>query len=175
MVCVSARGFLAALAAAALAAGDAPAAEWNRDWATLHNDRHGFLIAYPIQIFEQKTDPATDEGRVLYSHDGRAQLLVGAFENEEQTTIAAYRDYLLRENYPGANIDYAPVHDRWFVLSGTIGDKEFYERVSFTCGGRLINSWAMIYPKAENAFYDRIVEAIARTYSPGAGHSGNCD
>ena len=101
--------------------------------------------------------------------------MVGAFENEEQTTIAAYRDYLLRENYPGANIDYAPVHDRWFVLSGTIGDKEFYERVSFTCGGRLINSWAMVYPKAENAFYDRIVEAIARTYSPGAGHSGNCD
>ncbi len=176
MVCVSARGFLAAMAAAAaLAAGVATAADWNRDWATLHNDRHGFLIAYPIQIFEQKTDPATDEGRVLYSHDGRAQLLVGAFENEEQTTIADYRDYLLRENYPGANIDYAPVHDRWFVLSGTIGDREFYERVSFTCGGRLINSWAMIYPKAENAFYDRIVEAIARTYSPGAGRSGNCD
>lgn len=176
MVCVSARGFLAALAAAvALAVGDTPAAEWNRDWATLHNDRHGFLIAYPIEVFEQKSDPATDEGRVLYSRDGKAQLLVGAFENEEQTTIAAYRDYLLRENYPGANIDYAPVRDRWFVLSGTIGDKEFYERVSFTCGGRLINSWAMVYPKAENAFYDRIVEAIARTYSPGAGHSGNCD
>ena len=101
---------------------------------------------------------------MLYSRDGKAQLLVGAFENDEQTTIAAYRDYVLRENYPGAALDYAPVHDRWFVLSGTIGDKEFYERVSFTCGGRLINSWAMIYPKAENRFYDRVVEAVARTY-----------
>ena len=53
------------------------------DWATLHNDRHGFLIAYPIEVFEQKADPATDEGRVLYSRDGKAQLLVGAFENDD--------------------------------------------------------------------------------------------
>jgi hypothetical protein len=114
-------------------------------------------------------------GPDLYSRDGKAKLLIGAFENDEQNTIAACRDYVLRENYPGAALDYASVHDRWFVLSGTIGDREFYERVSFTCGGRLINSWAMIYPKAENQFYDRVVEAVSRTYSPGAGRSGNCD
>lgn len=177
MVRVSVRRFLlvAVVAATALSAGLATAADWRRDWATLHNDRHGFLIAYPIDVFEQKADPATDEGRILYSRDGKAQLLVGAFENDDQTTLPAYREYLLRENYPGAELDYAPVHDRWFVLSGTIGDREFYERVSFTCGGRLINSWAMIYPKADNGFYDRVLEAVARTYTPGAGHSGNCD
>ena len=56
-----------------------------------------------------------------------------------------------------------------------IGDREFYERVSFTCGGQLINSWAMIYPKAERRFYNRVVEAVARTYSPGAGRTGQCD
>ncbi len=177
MVCVTAKIslFAAVAVAAAFSAGGASAADWRRDWATLHNDRHGFLIAYPIEVFQQRADPVTDEGRVLYSRDGKAQLLVGAFENEEQTTLADYREYLLKENYPGANIDYSPIHDRWFVLSGTIGDKEFYERVSFTCGGRLINSWAMIYPKSENGFYDRIVEAVARTYTPGAGRSGNCD
>ena len=41
----------------------------------------------------------------------------------------------MRENYAGAHLDY----DRsasWFVISGTIGDHEFYERVSFTCGGQ---------------------------------------
>jgi hypothetical protein len=151
------------------------AADWRRDWATLHNERHGFLIAYPIEIFEQQSVPTTDEGRVLQSRDGKAQLLVGAFVNDDGTTIEAYREYLMQENYAGAQIDYAPVRSRWFVLSGTIGDRTFYERVSFTCGGRLINSWAMIYPKAEGRLYDRVVEAVARTYSPGAGHDGNCD
>jgi hypothetical protein len=151
------------------------AGDWGNDWATLHNERHGFLIAYPAEVFEQKSDPATDEGRILHSRDGRAQLLVGAFSNDDQTSLKDYREFLMREQYAGADITYAPVHERWFIVSGTIGDREFYERVSFTCGGRLINSWAMIYPKAENRFYDRLVEAIARTYTPGAGRSGNCD
>jgi hypothetical protein len=155
--------------------GARAAGDWRRDWATLRNERHGFLIAYPIEVFAQKSDPTTDEGRILYSADGKAQLLVGAFSNEDHASLRDYRDFLLKEHYASANVEYAPVHTQWFVISGTIGDREFYERVSFTCGGQLINSWAMIYPKAENRFYDRVVEAIARTYTPGAGRSGNCD
>lgn len=165
----------AALLAVLLAGGMAAAADWRQDWATLRNERHGFLIAYPIEVFEQASAPNTDEGRVLTSRDGKAQLLVGAFANDEATTLEDYRDYLVHENYAGARIEYAPLRGKWFVLSGTIGDREFYEKVSFTCGGKLINSWAMIYPKAERRFYNRVVEAVARTYSPGAGRSGNCD
>lgn len=165
----------AALLAVLLAGGMAVATDWRRDWATLRNERHGFLIAYPSDVFQQAGESNTDEGRVLYSRDGKAQLLVGAFANEEATTLEDYRDYLMQENYAGAHIEYAPMRGKWFVLSGTIGDREFYERVSFTCGGKLINSWAMIYPKAERRFYNRVVEAVARTYSPGAGRSGNCD
>jgi hypothetical protein len=153
----------------------ATAADWRRDWATLRNERHGFLIAYPSEVFQQLREPGTDEGRILSSRDGKAQLLVGAFINDDATTLQAYRDYLMQESYAGADIDYAPVRGKWFVISGTMGDQEFYERVSFTCGGQLINSWAMIYPKAERRFYNRVIEAVARTYSPGAGRTGQCD
>ncbi len=66
------------------------------------------------------------------------------FENDSQSTLDDYRQQLLAENYTGAKIDYAPVKDKWFVLSGTRGDTHFYERVSFTCGGKLINSWALL-------------------------------
>lgn len=165
---------VAAVVIAVLMAGPA-FADWRKSWAKLQNEKHGFLIAYPAEVFEQRSDPAPGEGRVLYSRDGKALLLVGAFPNEDAASLRAYRRFLIKEQYAGANITYAPVHRRWFILSGTIGDQEFYERVSFTCGGRLINSWAMVYPHAENRFYDRIVEAIARTYTPGAGRTGNCD
>ena len=155
--------------------GPPNAGDWRREWATLRNERHGFLIAYPVRVFQQDADPTTDEGRVLSSVDGKARLLVGAFANDEATSIEAYREFLLNDQYAGADIEYAPLRDKWFVLSGTLGEQEFYERVSFTCGGRLINSWVMIYPKAQSGLYDRVVEAVARTYSPGAGRSGNCD
>jgi hypothetical protein len=162
----------AVILASVLSAG---AADWRREWATLHNERHGFLIAYPVAVFAQRSNPTTDEGRVLYSTDGHAQLLVGAFANEDGMSLKDYRDYLLKQHYARAAIDYAPVGDKWFVISGTIAGMEFYERVSFTCGGALINSWAMLYPRAEHGFYDDVVEAVAPTYPPGAGRSGNCD
>lgn len=145
------------------------------DWATLKNERHGFAIAYPIDVFEQKSAPTTDEGRVLLSKDGKAKLLVGAFENADNNSLAEYRQFLLDNQYAGAVIDYSAGKERWFVLSGIREDEIFYQRVSFTCGGKLINSWAMLYPVAERKTYDTVLTAIARTYTPGAGRSGACD
>ena len=156
----------------ALAAVAAPKLD---DWATVHNERHGFTIAYPVNVFEQKSPPTTDQGRVLLSKDGKAKLLIGAFDNSENSSLTAYRDYLMESQWAGSDIDYAPIRQKWFVLSGTRNGEIFYERVSFTCGGKLINSWVMTYPAAERKVYDRVLEAIARTYLPGAGKAGSCN
>ena len=168
--------FAASVASAVLCVGSAAnAGPKLDDWATLKNDRHGFTIAYPIDVFEQKTEPTTDEGRVLQSKDGKAKLLIGAFENAENSSLDDYRQFLLDSQWAGAAIDYSPVRKKWFVLSGIKDDQIFYERVSFTCGGKLINSWAMVYPTAERKVYDRVLEAIAKTYLAGAGKEGNCE
>lgn len=169
------------LAAAAWAApGDGHAARAKlQQWETIQSQRYGFMIAYPGSVFAPSqnvsAETGSENGHVLVSRDGGARLLVGAFDNETAATLAEYREQLLSENYSGADLDYAPVRRQSFVISGTRGTMHFYERVSFTCGGRLINSWALLYPVAERHIYDRIVEAIAPTYSPGAGRTGQCD
>lgn len=145
------------------------------EWTTIKNERRGFAIAYPAGVFEQTAEPKSDDGRVFTSKDGKAKLLVGAFENDQNNTLDEYRQFLLDEQYSGATLDYAPVRKKWFVLSGTRNGQIFYQRVSFTCGGQLINSWAMLYPEDERETYDRVLEAIARTFMPGAGRTGACD
>lgn len=145
------------------------------EWTTVKSERRGFAIAYPTSVFEQLSKPNSEDGRVFVSKDGKAKLLVGAFENEQANTLEEYRQFLLSEHYADAAIDYAPMKGRWFVLSGTQGGETFYQRVTFTCGGKLINSWAMIYPAAERAKYDRVLEAVAPTFTPGAGRTGSCD
>lgn len=146
-----------------------------RDWTTYRNARHGYMISFPTATFE--ADPASEnaDGRLMLTRDGGAKLLVGAFPNEEALTLDAYRAYLIETNYANARIDYAPLRARWFVLSGVRDGTVFYERVTFTCGGRLINSWAMLYPESEKQRFDRLVEQIARTYTAGAGATGNCE
>jgi hypothetical protein len=50
------------------------------------------------------------------------------------------------------------------VLSGIRNGTAFYQRVSFSCNGRKINSWAMLYPATEKAKYDPIIEQVHRSY-----------
>jgi hypothetical protein len=145
------------------------------DWASIQSQRYGFMIAYPGTVFTPRQGAPAEEGLVFISRDGGARLLVGAFENEGAATLEEYRAQLLSENYSGADLDYAPMKRKWFIVSGTRGAMHFYEKVSFTCGGKLINSWALLYPVSERNVYDRIVEAIAPTYTPGAGRTGACD
>jgi hypothetical protein len=141
--------------------------------ATYRNERHGFSLSYPAGTFAAQPPPASDQGRAFVSRDGNARLLAGALPNADGVNLRDYRALVLQQSYPGAEIDYAPVGATWFVLSGTRDGVMFYERVTFTCGGRLINSWAMLYPAAERRVYDRIVEQVARSYRPGAGSCGN--
>ena len=113
-----------------------------------------------------------DEGRVWASPDGSAKLLAGGLSNDDGLSLREYRDLVLRESYPGAEVDYAPMRDTWFVLSGVHDGTMFYERVTFTCGGRVINSWALLYPQAERRRYDRVVEQVAQSYRAGKGNCG---
>jgi hypothetical protein len=154
-----------------LAAKLSVAAAAAQELATYRNERHGFSLSYPIDTFAELAHPNTNvEGRVFVSRDGNARLLAGALPNGDGMGLRDYRELLLKQSYPDAQIDYAPVRDTWFVLSGTRDGVMFYERVTFTCGGRLINSWAMLYPAAERRVYDRIVEHVARSYR--AGNAG---
>jgi hypothetical protein len=140
--------------------------------ATYRNQRHGFSFNYPTDAFAPHTEAPGADGRVFVSPDGNARLLAGALPNLEGVNLREYRALVLQKSYANAEIDYAPVRGTWFVLSGTRNGQMFYERVTFTCGGRLINSWAMLYPAAERRVYDRIVEQVARSYRAGDASCG---
>lgn len=165
----------ATVACVALSAPASAVRQRVSDWTALYHAERGFTIAYPGDVFTLSADAKSADGNVLVSRDGKAKLLIGAFDNESAFTLAAYHDYLKETSYAGARIDYDRMREKWFVISGTRGDTMFYERVTFTCGGKLVNSWVMLYPVAERVFYDRVVEAVARTYMPGAGRTGNCE
>ena len=53
--------------------------------------------------------------------------------------------------------------------------RTIHRRARFACGGKLINSWAMLYPTTARERIDKVVDAIAQTYSLGADRTGNCD
>ena len=73
--------------------------------------------------------------------------------------------------YSQYQIDYRPVGQNWFVLSGEGNGRIFYEKVIFSCGGRLINCFALLYSTDERVAFDRIVERMEKSFRPGQ----NCE
>jgi hypothetical protein len=141
-------------------------------WSEYRNAKFGLQLRYPADVFDNRRTSEARDGDLFATADGSAKLLVGAFSNEEGFSPASYQRFIARESYPGLKIDYAPVGQRWSVLSGTRGDMMIYEKVIFSCGGKVINSFALVYPIAERMFYDPIVETIEDSFRPGAAR---CD
>ena len=139
------------------------------------NARYGFSLRIPADVFEPGATRNSEAGGLWVSRDGQARMVAAAQTNETKETVPSYRKFLMEQTYAEAAFDYAPVRDTWFVLSGTTKDGQlFYERVSFACEGRYIYGWQLMYPPAEKQRYDRIVEAVHRSYRVGQGPNGNC-
>jgi curved DNA-binding protein CbpA len=138
-------------------------------WAVYRNTRLGFALKYPADVFTTVKNQTDNNDSVLTSKDGRALLRISSMQNGAATTLAQYRRSLIAKRYADARFDYAPQRHNWFVLSGTVGEEMFYERVTYSCDGRSIHSWLLAYPIAERLFFDAIVEEMHRTYRYGLG------
>jgi hypothetical protein len=131
------------------------------------NDKYGFSLQYPADVFVLERTAEAGDGQVYVARDADARLLVGALINDSRFSPSGYRDYLAKQSYSQYQIEYQPLGQTWFVLSGQGNGKMFYEKVMFSCGGRLINSFAMVYPTDQRQTFDPIVEDIEKTFRPG--------
>ena len=148
-------------------------------WTTYRSPSFGFSFALPDGLFKfDQTSVQANGGGIWLTDDRRARLMATSGPNIGGDTISAYRQTLLTESYGGARLDYAPILPNGFVLSGVMpgqqGERMFYERVIFACDGRFIYGWQMMYPASQRQKFDRIVEAISRSYKPGRGAKGDC-
>ena len=134
-------------------------------WTVHQNTRFGFALKYPQDVFTTESNEREINDRLLISGDGRGLLRIHS--RPTPTSITRYRASLLAGRYAGATFDYAPQRDSWFVLSGTLGEEMFYERVTISCDRRSVHGWLLTYPVAERSFYDPIVEEIHRSYQYG--------
>src|SRR5262249_24426251 len=94
--------------------------------------------------------------------------------NRTATTLTQYRRSLIAQRYADATFDDTHQQHNWFVLSGRVGEEMVYESGTFSCGGRSVHGWLLVFPIAELSFFVVIVEETQRTYKYDMGAHGNC-
>jgi hypothetical protein len=92
--------------------------------------------------------------------------MVGAWNNEAGQTPSEFKRWLLANTDGYDEMTYVPRGRSWFVISGYRGDDIYYEKVMFSCAGRVVNVFAITYPKDLRRHYDPVVEQMEDSFRP---------
>jgi hypothetical protein len=138
------------------------------DWVELRDRDFGFTYQVPANTFV----PAGEDKPSTYgfkSRNGDAKLMFSAWNNKEGRSPDGFKRWLLTNAEGYDELTYRPRGRSWFVLSGYRGDSIYYEKVMFSCGGQVVNVFAISYPVKRRDRYDQIVERIEDHFRPGNG------
>ncbi len=159
-------------------AGDASAepakGDGEQSWTTYRDSSFGFALRYPAAVFVLDNGQSTRAVQTFVSRDGRAVLRILADRLPRGTTLRAFRHALLKKRYAGASLNSTPLRAHWFALSGTRGENAFFERVTFSCDGKSMHGWQMVYPKSARATYDKLARQVLRNEPHGNGPDPAC-
>lgn len=135
-------------------------------WEIYRNAKYGLTLRYPDELLRLERSTPQGDGDLYVARAGNAKLLIGALRNTDRTSPAAYRKMIEARSYAGFETTYRKSGEGWFVISGLGKGQIFYEKVMFSCGGALINSFALVYDVSQRATFDRVVEGIERSFRP---------
>ena len=96
-----------------------------------------------------------------------AKFLVGGWNNQAQQSPQHFKQWLIANAGGYDEVTYRPRGRSWFVLSGYRGDQIYYEKVMFSCGGQIVNVFAISYPVVERDIFDPVVERMEDSFRPG--------
>ncbi len=135
-------------------------------WVVERDDGLGFQFTYPRHLFQPTEGEGKPSFHYFVSRDAEAKFMVGAWNNEAGQTPSEFKRWLLANTGGYDEQTYVPRGRSWFVISGYRGDAIYYEKVMFSCAGRVVNVLAISYPKESRGLYDPVVEQMEDSFRP---------
>jgi hypothetical protein len=127
---------------------------------TYANGRFAYTIKYPANILIPQGESSNGDGRKFLSSDGSASLLVWGSHNALDESLESRYNDTLKD--AGGSIAYQVLKKNWFVISGSKGDKIFYQKTFFDDG--IFKTFLITYPRTKRQLFDPIVKEIAGSF-----------
>ena len=136
-------------------------------WRSARESDLGFVFAYPPDLFQELPGDGKPFFHYFASTSSDAKFLVGGWNNQAHQSPQHFKQWLIANAGGYDEVTYRPRGRSWFVLSGYRGDQIYYEKVMFSCGGQIVNVFAISYPVAERDIFDPVVERMEDSFRPG--------
>jgi hypothetical protein len=155
-----------ALTLAVVTAIGSASLEANERWLDQRDPQFGFSYSFPDALFASVEGDGKPGFHYFAAGPVDAKFLVGAWDNQDDATPEHFKRWMIDNAGGYEEITFQPRGRSWFVLSGYRGDQIYYEKVMFSCGGRVVNILAIAYPTSERGQFDPVVERMEDTFKP---------
>jgi hypothetical protein len=145
---------------ACLAAGAVSADEVK--YAIYENGRFGYAVAYPEGLLIPQGEAENGDGQRFLSKEEDAELAVWGSHNALDETLKERYDRAAKGESGKRSLTYRTIRKTWFAVSGTEGDRVFYEKTLLRNG--VFYTCLISYPKSKKGTYDRITSVIEKSF-----------
>lgn len=130
------------------------------------NQRYGYTLHYPSFLIPQGV-AANGDGQKFVSSDGSFSLAVwgsdkAMYMNERQESWSLADHMGLTSNTQGLNVTYKHQGKTFYVVSGFLGDKILYERVTFRRD--VFYAFRLLYDRNRKQEYDSLPGTITKGF-----------
>ncbi|MBF0527809.1 MAG: hypothetical protein HQK55_00785 [Deltaproteobacteria bacterium] len=132
------------------------------NYAIYNNPRFVYSIAYPEEILIPQGEADNGDGQKFLSKDGKVVMLVyGQFNVFNQTLKDAFSK-ALKEETPGGKVTYKVLKGNWFVVSGKVSNRVFYQKTMLA--DDTFKTFRIEYPEDQKGVFDKITEEIVKSF-----------
>jgi hypothetical protein len=134
------------------------------------NSKYAFCIDYPTNVLHPQGESGSGDGQVFTSSDLEDSLSVyrdfsDMIDPDTKFSIKAEYEHDLAGNENGRGkreVTYKKLGKDFFVLSGYMGDKIFYQKTMITNGE--LATCMMSYRKSEKELYNKVSERVFKSF-----------
>ena len=143
----------------------APALLAAEPFQTYSNPRFNYSIEYPSRLLIPRGDAPKGDGQIFASEDLQAQMIIYGTPNVAEQTI---KDLFQQEAREVASpkiskrVTYKRQKDNWFVISGYIGPKIFYQKTFLS--NDMFKTFYIEYPEDQRGLYDPILSRLGKSF-----------
>lgn len=131
------------------------------EYIKYYNTRYQFSIEYPSDLIQQPA-PTNNDGRVFKNINNTVGLVIKGYNNVLYETVEeSYNKFISTLDI----VTYTNLSERSYVVSWEENSEVFYSCKVFGDGS--INEFTFRYPKDKANVYDKVVEKLYDSFTPG--------
>lgn len=143
----------------------APTLSAAEPFQTYVNPRFNYSIEYPSRLLIPRGDAPKGDGQIFASEDLQAQMIIYGTPNVAEQSIKDLFEQEARDVVTpkiSKRVTYKRLKDDWFVISGYIGPKIFYQKTFLS--NDMFKTFYIEYPENQRGIYDPILSRLGKSF-----------